>query len=972
MNVLLAIFVKHCETELKNQKMNIKTYQLLVGILIFSMNVYAYHTQDGESYQAKDRFMVRFNKGVSVEQRKQLLDILNVSRMEELLPDSLSITAKVRKSAHLLSSETKRIVMAEEPLLRSYIVYTNRNQNVHSLLSVIKKNCSIVEVAEPYYLQEVTGGFVPDDSLANEQRMFKTMQLNEAWEIFKGDTSISIGISDSGVLQSHEDFQGTLDTNWMEIPQNGLDDDKNGYIDDYNGVNFTVLDDSTKAWDTHNEKNGHGTGTAGISSAVTNNKKGVAGVGFNTRFVPMKTIPNGGSFLLYGYQSIMYAAQNNLKVINLSWGGGPYSCFQEAVIEYAKARDVAIVAATGNGGTSAPFYPANYRGVLGVGVTEPNDTIAPMSGFGEHLDVFAPGNSTRTTSNDGTYGTFCCTSGAAPIVSGIVALIRGRYPNLTAEQALEHARLSVDEIESENSHQAKFKGFTVGRINALKALSRNPFSLPSLRPENYTYRNQKGSERFEEGDTITANIELKNYLGEGRLISIDFASAEDTLSSIEVLPNGAIYEGISKNESIKIECSFVIKKLTTIRTFLRVNMNGFGASDNDIYKDFFVIPFVPNPQATTWKNESVEYSLVDNGRIGFAQPMSATGGVGYKYKGNCNILFEGSLMIGEKSTNRVVGNTRYKIPTYSNDFATVKAWKGNDDTVCVINDSNAPDSTKIGLEIKQILIPPKGSDPLVRVKTMLTNTSNKVLNDVAVGYFFDPEIGEYSDSNRVQFFKEAVTEAYENRAEAILATRTQRDIKFAVMSWSESTQTEPIGVGFDNAETYDTPAFVNTEKLNVLYSGTTRMWGGQGDISLLSGVKFLGEWKPNEQREMTTIFGAEDNTWTLRARLLNVLDNSISSIDENSITANTNDVLVTPHPVSNEVVIRTANNREITEVIVYSLLGELMLSKKVAQGNNGSVTILLNGDSKQIPTGIYGLLIRTNEGDTRVPIIYRK
>jgi hypothetical protein len=949
-----------------------KSWLIILGTLLFSLNVYANQNGNDEAFQAKDRFVVRFSKGVSIEERTKLLSLLDVSRMDALLPDSLSITSKLNKSARLLSSETERIVNAEEPLLRSYIVYTKGNQDIAKLLSVIKKKCTVVEFAEPFYLQEVTGGFIPDDSLANEQRMFNTMQLNEAWEIFKGDTSISIGISDSGVLQTHEDFQGTLDTNWKEIPQNGIDDDKNGYIDDYNGVNFTVLDDTTKAWDTNNEKNGHGTGTAGISSAVTNNKKGIAGVGFNTRFVPMKTVPNGGSFLLYGYQSIMYAAQNNIKVINLSWGGGPYSCFQESVIEYARARDVAIVAATGNGGTSTPFYPANYKGILGVGVTEPTDTIAPMSGFGEHLDVFAPGNSTRTTSNNGSYGTFCCTSGAAPIVSGIVALIRGKYPNLTAEQALEHARLSVDEIESKNEHQSKFKGFTVGRINALKALSRDPFALPSLRPESYTYKNQKGSERFEQGDTIKAIIQLKNYLGLGRSISVDFVTAEDTLSAIELLPATVVLAEVKTNEGKQIECSFIIKKLTTVRTFLRVNLAGFGATTNDVYKDFFVIPFVPNPQATTWKNDTVEYSLADNGRIGFAQPLTSTGGIGYKYKGECNMLYEGSLMVGEKQTNRVVGNTRYKIPTYSNDFATVKAWKGTDDTVCIINDNNAPDSTRIGLEIKQTLIPPKGGDPIVRIKTQLKNTSDKVLNDVAVGYFFDPEIGEYADSNRVQFFKEAVVEAYKNRAEAILATRTPRDIKFAVMSWSESTQTEPIGVGFNNVETYDNPAFTNIEKLNALYSGTSRMWGGQGDVSLLSGVKFLGEWKPNEVKEMTTIFGAEDNTWTLRARLLNVLDKSVSSIDESSLLNSNNEVYITPHPVNNEVVIRTVNNREITEVIVYSLLGELMLSRKVAQGNNGSVTILLNGDSKEITTGIYGLLIRTNEGDIRVPIIYRK
>ena len=140
------------------------------------------------------------------------------------------------------------------------------------------------------------------------------MQVFEAWDIFKGDSSIIIGIIDAGALQDHEDLVNSIWRNEGEIPENGIDDDNNGYIDDYNGVNFSYLDDGTDPASTFNVIE-HGTKVAGIAGATVNNKVGIAGIAYNCRIFPMKTSVNGSGNITHGFESMIYAAQNGIKVV---------------------------------------------------------------------------------------------------------------------------------------------------------------------------------------------------------------------------------------------------------------------------------------------------------------------------------------------------------------------------------------------------------------------------------------------------------------------------------------------------------------------------------------------------------------------------------------------------------------------------------------------------------------------------------
>nr|MCU0329681.1 S8 family serine peptidase [Candidatus Kapabacteria bacterium] len=354
-------------------------------------------------------------------------------RFEQTVTSRLGMTLGGGVSARLLS--------LEEQLMRTYCVRTIPNGlQPEDQASKVMSACGDVETAEPWYVAELTGMELPNDTLAKDQELLSTLRMAETWAVQSGDTSVRIGISDSGVLQSHEDLKDNISVNIREVPDNGVDDDGNGYIDDYRGYNFASKDDSTAPGNTFNAREGHGTGTSGISSAVVNNVAGIAGVGGSCRFVPLKTMPDNRDGILYGYESIMYCAVNGIDVVNCSWGGFSRSCINERIVDYAFERGTIVVAAAGNHATTALFYPAAYREVLSVGVSEPDDSIAPMSGRGAFVDLMAPGNKTRTTSNSGGYGTFCCSSGASPIVAAAVGLLLSERPELRPRQAVALAR----------------------------------------------------------------------------------------------------------------------------------------------------------------------------------------------------------------------------------------------------------------------------------------------------------------------------------------------------------------------------------------------------------------------------------------------------------------------------------------------------------------------------------------------------
>ncbi|MBK7868384.1 MAG: S8 family serine peptidase [Ignavibacteriales bacterium] len=183
-------------------------------------------------------------------------------------------------------------------------------------------------------------------------------------------------------------------------------------------------------------------------SAVTNNGIGVAGIGFNTKVMAVKTSRNdqrdpasGSPYIVYGYEGLLYSAKNGAKVINCSWGGSGYSMFGQTIIDEVTTLGSVVVAAAGNESVRDPFYPAAYNHVLAVASTTSNDTRSGFSNFGYYVDVASPGSSIYNTWQNNTYASLSGTSMASPITAGLVALTMAQFPNLTSIQAAEKLEL---------------------------------------------------------------------------------------------------------------------------------------------------------------------------------------------------------------------------------------------------------------------------------------------------------------------------------------------------------------------------------------------------------------------------------------------------------------------------------------------------------------------------------------------------
>jgi serine protease len=248
-------------------------------------------------------------------------------------------------------------------------------------------------------------------------------------------SGVVVAVVDSGVELTHPDLAGSIWVNGDEVCGNGIDDDGNGFVDDCNGYDFinrdgTPFDQRTAGGAAVD--NNHGTHVAGIIAAATSNGVGVAGVASGVRIMSVKVFENGSTTISTIIQGIDYASSNGADIINLSLGSSPGSPYSQALydaVARAEQRGSLVVAAAGNSGVDidrSPVWPASLANpnVITVGASTNRDARASFSNYGVvGVDVFAPGQSIVSSVGGGGYAFYNGTSMAAPMVSGVAALI---------------------------------------------------------------------------------------------------------------------------------------------------------------------------------------------------------------------------------------------------------------------------------------------------------------------------------------------------------------------------------------------------------------------------------------------------------------------------------------------------------------------------------------------------------------------
>ncbi len=299
------------------------------------------------------------------------------------------------------------------------------------------------------------GGTVDDD-----------IDATEAWDRFTGSPDLIVGVVDTGMDYTHPDLAGNRWVNTGEIPGNGIDDDGNGYVDDIYG--YDSVNGDGDPMDDH----GHGSHTAGTIGAIGNNGAGVVGVCWRVKLMAIKIFNAAGNTtdaaILEGWE---YAADQGARVLNNSWGGGPYSQAEKDAIDALGARNIVYVSSAGNDSVNmdaTPVYPASYdcSNIISVIATDRNDAMTWFSNYGATTtDLAAPGAGILSCAPGGGYQYMDGTSMAAPHVTGACALLLGYRPDLTVAEVKNALMSTADRLTS--------SGLCVsnGRLNVFHALA---------------------------------------------------------------------------------------------------------------------------------------------------------------------------------------------------------------------------------------------------------------------------------------------------------------------------------------------------------------------------------------------------------------------------------------------------------------------------------------------------------------------
>ncbi len=396
---------------------------------------------------------------------------------EELGPDEIQA----------LISDAGATIKTHIKALNYYLISLPPSLSIVEALRFFQRHAA-VEHVEPNLLIPVKA--VPNDpEFSTQWSLHNTGQTGgaddadidavEAWDIEQGTTQVVIAIIDTGVDYTHEDLAANIWQNPGEIPDNGIDDDANGYIDDTMGWDFVdsfggaVGEDFEIPDNDPMDRHGHGTHVAGIAGAVTNNSLGIAGVTWNCTIMPVRAgykDQSGGGILESddAAQAIVYAAENGAQVINLSWGDYQTSNLIRDAMAFATTRGALICAAAGNENSSDRIYPAASENdaVLAVGALDNKDKKSSFSNYGDWVHVSAPGAGIYSTHLNNSYRFMSGTSMAAPHVAGVAALLFSFFPDLSPLEIKSRIMRSVDMLPD-----LAGKSITSGRINAHTALS---------------------------------------------------------------------------------------------------------------------------------------------------------------------------------------------------------------------------------------------------------------------------------------------------------------------------------------------------------------------------------------------------------------------------------------------------------------------------------------------------------------------
>lgn len=377
-----------------------------------------------------------------------------------------------------------------------------------------------------------------------------------------GSSSVIVAVIDSGVDYDHVDLEQNMWVNSGEIPDNNIDDDGNGYVDDYYGVNIVTGKGNG------DDDNGHGTHVAGIIAAQNNNL-GVVGIAYNVKIMTVKAAMASGTLNQSDIaKAILYAYDMGAEVINMSFGGSACSIAVQDALAVAYSRCV-LVASAGNDGAPneaaksqippLPNYPAALTYVLGVMSVDQYGVESSFTNWdyeafnGVEYELYAPGNEIMSTLPGDRYGILSGTSMAAPVVSAMAAILRSEF----ADRDMYPTKFIYGQLASTSGYTATcLDPDTHGEhnlpqiVNLYSALTEMP--QPQVNMQDYSAFDTEtisdvnnGDGVIDAGETIALGLTLRNRWGmsENTVVTIDTLSSAGIADPYVTIQNPSVNYG---------------------------------------------------------------------------------------------------------------------------------------------------------------------------------------------------------------------------------------------------------------------------------------------------------------------------------------------------------------------------------------------------------------------------------------------
>jgi hypothetical protein len=514
---------------------------------------------------------------------------------------------------------------------------------VDDALNLIRKS-GMVRIAEPHFLPELM--YVPNDDSVAVQYGLQKIQAFAAWDLYQGDTTMVIGITDTGIDPNHPDIGPSIARNYLD-PINGLDDDADGFTD-----NFMGWDTGSEDNDPSSDGNFHGQHVSGLASATVDNDSGIAGSGFKCRFLPVKIANSNGS-LSGAYEGLIYAAQHGCAVVNCSWGGRQYSVLNAEIVRYVAINlDRIIFCGAGNNYDNIAFYPSAYEFAFAVGSTDASDHKSDFSNFGYYLDAYAPGDLVLSTWANGDYIYSGGTSMASPLVAGAAGILRTAFPNENSRQITERLKTTADPIDGIPFNSTWQGQLGSGRINLFRALTETGIPAPVFHDAviSDTHENL-----FFPSDTIDISGWVTNYLFPANSVTLRCYSLDGYLEplqeSLDLGPMGTLENAAITSGTLRFRIAEGIAMNT--QAVIRMEFESDG-----IFRNQYVYLSL-NADFINIHHNDLATSIGASGLIG----VSGNGflnGLGFQFNGNADLLYESGLMVGwddQHVADNIRGNT---------------------------------------------------------------------------------------------------------------------------------------------------------------------------------------------------------------------------------------------------------------------------------------------------------------------------